>query len=98
MTSPFQQAAPALWVNHYSAIPLFPRSKKPHFQAGSNWAQVYCNRLATDAERAAWLEYADANVGICLGEASGVLALDFDNDVAGMQGRILAIVPDSPVK
>lgn len=98
MNSPFAVAAPALWENGYSAIPLFPRTKAPHFQKGSNWAQVYCNRLATEEEQAAWLEYPDANVGICLGAASGVIGLDFDNDVNGLQARILAMVPDSPVK
>ncbi len=98
MTSPFASAASALWANGYSAIPLFPRTKKPHFQAGSNWAQVFCNRLATESERAAWIEYPEANVGICLGAASGVMALDFDNDVNGMQARIIEMIPDSPVK
>jgi len=98
MTAPFAAAAPALWANGYSAIPLYHRSKKPHFQAGSNWAQVYCNRLATEAERDTWLAYPDANVGICLGPASGIMALDFDNDVNGMQARIIDMIPDSPVK
>ena len=39
-----------------------------------------------------------ANVGLCLGEASQIMALDFDDDVDGMQARIIDLIPDSPVK
>lgn len=98
MTSPFEQSAPQLWANGYSAIPIWPNTKKPHFQGGSNWAALYCNRLPNDNEQASWMEYRDAGVGVCLGAASNLVAIDFDNDVDGMQAKIEALLPESPVK
>lgn len=92
--SPFQLAAPALHAVGYSAIPLAPGSKYPTIE---RWSE-YCSRRPTDDEHARWMDWKAANVGLCLGEASGIMALDFDDDVNGLHSAILAVVPDSPVK
>ena len=92
--SPFRLAAPALHARGYSVIPLTPGQKYP---AIDRWSE-FCSRRPTDGEHADWLGAVSANAGLCLGPASGVLALDFDDDVDGLHAAILAAVPDSPVK
>lgn len=91
--SPFQQVAPALRARGYSVIPLAPGSKYP---ALDRWSE-FCSRLPDDTEHARWMDWRAANAGLCLGSASGVMALDFDDDVDGLHARILSLVPESPV-
>lgn len=92
--SPFQLAAPALRERGYSVIPLTPAQKYPVIE---RWSE-FCTRRPTDAEHAEWMGAVAANAGLCLGPASGVMALDLDDDVNGLHAAILAAVPDSPVK
>lgn len=92
--SPFQEAAPELHARGFSVIPLAPNSKYPTIE---RWSE-FCSRRPTDGEHARWMDWKAANVGLCLGEASGIMALDFDDDVNGLHAGVLAVVPDSPVK
>lgn len=92
--SPFQLVAPDLRAKGYSVIPLAPKSKYP---ALDRWSD-FCSRLPSDDEHARWMDWRAANIGLCLGDASGVMALDFDDDVDGIHARILAIIPESPVR
>lgn len=92
--SPFQIAAPALRARGYSVIPLAPAQKYPTIE---RWSE-FCNRLPSDEEHARWMDWKAANAGLCLGAASGVVALDFDDDVDGLHSSILAVVPVSPVQ
>jgi hypothetical protein len=78
----------------YSVIPLAPTQKYPVIDRWSD----YCTRRPSDEEHARWMSWRSANVGLCLGEASGVIALDFDDDVNGLHAAVLAIVPESPVR
>src|SRR6185312_8701005 len=94
MLSPFASAAPPLRKRGYSVIPLVARKKHPFIL---NWSQ-YCSELADDAVFEQWLSWHEANVGVCLGRASGITALDFDSDADGTHKKILRIIPDSPVK
>lgn len=92
--SPFTDAAPVLRERGYSVIPLAPVSKYPTIE---RWSE-FCGRLASEEEFTRWMSWKSANIGVCLGNASGIMALDFDDDVNGMHAAIQAIVPDSPVK
>ena len=92
--SPFQVAAPALRANGYSVIPLIPRMKYPRIEG---WSR-FCEARPTDAEHDHWMTEMAANAGLCLGPASGVIALDFDHDIGGLHAEVLALIPDSPVK
>ncbi|MFO0906798.1 MAG: PriCT-2 domain-containing protein [Isosphaeraceae bacterium] len=92
--SPFQAAAPALRRHGLSVIPLAPNSKYPTIEG---WSE-YCYRSPTDDEHGRWMNWRASNVGVCLGPSSGIMALDFDDDVDGLHAGILAVVPDSPVK
>ena len=92
--SPFQFAAPGLTARGSAVTPPAPRQKPPTIE---RWSE-YCSRRPSDDEHARWMDWKASNVGLCLGEASGVMALDFDDDVNGLHAAILAVVPDSPVK
>jgi hypothetical protein len=39
-----------------------------------------------------------SNIGVCLGSASGIMALDFDDDMDGLHSSIMAVIPESPVR
>ncbi len=92
--SPFQSAAPQLRQRGYSVIPLTLGQKYPVILG---WSE-FCHRLPTQEEHARWMEWKSSNIGLCLGAASGVVALDFDDDVDGLHSAIQAIVPESPVR
>lgn len=94
MRSPFQESAPSLRAQGYSVIPLEPVSKSPRLH---NWSQ-YCQALPSDVDHERWMNWIAMNAGVCLGPASGIFALDFDDDVDDAHGKILDLIPDSPVK
>ena len=92
--SPFQLAAPALRANGYSVLPIIARSKRIVLQ---EWSR-YCEEGADQATFDQWMTLPGCNIGVCLGSASGITALDYDDDINGLHAKILRIVGDSPVK
>ncbi len=92
-TKIFANHAPLYWQAGFSVIPA--NGKRAFLK---NWTQ-YCDRLPTQNELENWCKkYPDANIALCLGSASGLIALDFDNDVCGEHQEIISQIPDSPVK
>lgn len=92
-TNIFASNALKYWQAGYSVIPV--NGKRAFL---SKWPQ-FCERLPTQEEIETWRkEYPNANIAICMGSASGIIALDYDNDVAGEHAEIISQVPDSPVK
>ena len=94
-----------LWERGFSVIPIHPTDKYPcdlhnngwgvmKYKPMSKWNQ-YSERLPNEAEIASW-ETWHCNIGVTLGELSGIIALDLDDDVEGLHAKILAIVPKSP--
>jgi hypothetical protein len=106
--SPFAKAAASLDLNGYSVIPIHPKDKCPGEWAtlpwgGEAWTRMknwdtYYKRKSTQDEIAVWSSWPDGNIGITLGELSGIVALDLDNDIDSLHRAIEDIVPDSPVK
>lgn len=92
--SPFQLAARRLRDNGYSVVPLRPGMKFPILK---EWSK-YCVEPADEDTFRLWMGWPECNVGLCLGLASGVMALDFDDDVDDLHARIVKLVGDSPVK
>jgi hypothetical protein len=90
----FSDAATPLRERGYSTIPLFPREKKP---AIDKWSK-FCTEQPTDEEFTRWSGWANMGVSVCLGSASGIIAVDFDNNVDDLWKSIVAMLPDSPVK
>lgn len=94
MTSPFTSVALDLWERGYSPLPLEPCDKSIKIMG---W-QRYCTEKANRETLDMWLSWPDRNIGIALGQASGIIALDFDYDVNDKHKEILSIIGDSPVK
>ena len=94
MPSPFATVALALWERGYSIVPLEPGDKAIKLPG---W-QRYCKERANRDTLEMWLDWPERNIGLALGPASGVIALDFDYDRDGKHAEIIKIIGDSPVK
>ena len=92
--SPFTSVALALWQRGYSIVPLEPGEKAIKLPGWQRYCKERANRETLDM----WLGWPDRNIGLALGPASGVVALDFDYDVDGRHAEIIRILGDSPVK
>lgn len=92
-SSPFAQAV-AMGYGELPIIPLRPASKIPFIK---DWTR-YCKEIPTSQDIEDWSNIDKANVGLALGEVSGIIALDFDHDVDGIHGEIFRIIPISPVR
>jgi putative DNA primase/helicase len=91
----FKDFAPKYWAKNLPAIPLKEGMKRP---AVANWS-TYCLVMPTPEERDSWLAiYPDANIGLALGPASGIVILDIDSDDPRVHRALDLIVPDSPWK
>lgn len=89
----FREIAPLYWAAGLSAIPLRPRTKIP---AVNGW-QKFAEALPNDNVQAAWLDsYADGNVGLALGEQSGLVALDLDCDDPKVIEILDRLIPWTP--
>lgn len=93
MPSPFLIAAHPLRTNGYSIVPLMPRSKRPAIE---KWTD-YGIHLADEATFERWIKWPDINIGVTLGVASNLVAIDLDNDIGGLHAQIEALLPPSPV-
>lgn len=78
----------------FPIIPLRPKSKIPFVQG---WSK-YCETPPTQEELADWGHIPNANVGLALGAASGIIALDFDYNIDGLHEKILKHIPVSPIR
>jgi hypothetical protein len=59
----------------------------------------YCYKLPKGHEVALWSEaYPENNIALCLGEQSGIIALDVDTDDPQILEIIKGILPESPVE
>lgn len=78
----------------YSVIPDKFMAKTP---AIKNWSS-YCFELPSSEEVDSWKDNFDkSNIAICLGQASGVVALDIDEVRPDILEVILPMLPKSPV-
>lgn len=77
----------------YSVIPLAPKQKGPKL---SGWS-IYCEKLMMADVGQQFVGH-DHNIGLCLGTASGIMAVDVDTDDPALLKRIEAILPPSPVR
>jgi P4 family phage/plasmid primase-like protien len=84
-----------LWAAGFSAIPLLPRQKMPKVKGWSAFAQELPGKDVQDV----WMLFEGmdgSNVGVAMGPASGVVALDIDTDDPLVLGIMQAVLPPSP--
>lgn len=77
----------------YSVIPLAPKQKGPKL---SGWS-VFCSKQMDPAFALSFNNKGN-NMGLCLGEASGVMAVDVDTEKVELLAKIEKIIPLSPVR
>lgn len=90
----FAENQKAYQAAEYSVIPGKYGSKQPAIR---NWSE-YCYRFPTTDEVMSWVRnLEETNLDLCLGEASGVIALDIDCVDQKILDVILPLLPESPV-
>lgn len=89
----FKDNAPLYWQRQLPAIPLMKGQKRPIVQ---RW-QMYADRMVEPEEQAAWLaHYAENNIGMPMGAASGLVAVDIDIDDDEVIRALNDILPPTP--
>lgn len=77
-----------------SVIPDRYRGKKPLITGWSDW----CQKVPDFETANKWAnEFEESNIAVCLGEASGIIALDIDTLREDILELIMPILPESPV-
>lgn len=77
----------------YSVLPLMPKQKGPKL---AGWT-IYCTELMNPEEAKKYYGK-NNNIGLALGPASGLCAVDVDTDDPEWLGKIKKILPFSPVQ
>ncbi|RWP44311.1 MAG: hypothetical protein EOR04_05155 [Mesorhizobium sp.] len=91
----FASEAPRYWALGKPAIPLRVGFKRPWIDA---W-QVFADRMPTEREQREWLsQKGDGNIGLPMGSASGVVAIDVDSEDPRVLRIIEQLLPVSPWK
>ena len=90
--SPFAQAAPELVAKGFSVVPIKRKDKGP---IPKRWQEL-SHRANTPEEIQKWSMISGANIGLVLGKASGLVALDYDNYPEFWE-EVVSILPQSPV-
>lgn len=91
----FRDSAEPLRAAGYSVIPLVSGQKYP---IPKQWPR-FCAVLPSEQDYMEWYNnHKGANIGVCLGRASKIIAVDFDYDEDGLHDEIKKLLPDSPVK
>ncbi|WP_181176983.1 MULTISPECIES: phage/plasmid primase, P4 family [unclassified Mesorhizobium] len=89
----FASEAPKYWALGKPAIPLRIGFKNPWIDA---W-QVFADRMPTEREQHIWLQQkGNGNIGMPMGAASGIVAIDVDSDDPRVQRIIEQLLPKSP--
>jgi hypothetical protein len=91
---PFALHAAAYRRQGYAPIPVKPAAKQPLIAGWPRW----CDELPSPELVAACARrYPDAGLAIACGPASGITALDLDDDIDGLHARIYETLGPSPV-
>lgn len=89
----FATHAPLYWAAGLPAIPLVYENKRPAIQ---RW-QMYSDAFPTEDERKNWLSaYASGNIGLPMGPAAGLVAIDIDTEDAAALAVLDRVLPPSP--
>lgn len=91
----FADTAPRYYAAGLNVIPLFPREKKP---IPKDWSRFASTPVPADQQEQWIAQNANANIGLVLGESSGLIMIDIDTDEPAVYDAIMAILPPSPWK
>ena len=89
----FANTAPAYYAKGIPVIPLYAREKRP---VPMDWSQFHDKPVPVETQEQ-WIEQCGAgNIGVVLGEQSGLCMLDIDTEDPSLIELIQSIVPASP--
>lgn len=89
----FATTAPAYYALGIPVIPCAENSKKA---LPTSWSS-YSERMPDEATREEWMrKWPNGNIGVVLGQQSGMVALDLDTDDVNVARILDAILPHSP--
>jgi P4 family phage/plasmid primase-like protien len=89
----FETHAPLYWAAGLPAIPLVFENKRP---AIPRW-QMYSDAFPTKEDQAAWLHaFAAGNIGLPMGPAAGLVAIDVDSEDPVVLQVLDRVLPPSP--
>lgn len=92
----FSEFAPRYWAANLPAIPLWSRKKNPK---PDGW-QAFCANMPTQDHIVPWLAEdlrgANYNLGLTLGPASGLVAIDLDTDDPKIRRLVEELLPPTP--
>lgn len=89
----FANNAPLYYAKGLQVIPLFESEKRP---IPSNWSK-YAESEVEPSLQEAWINsHPHANIGLVLGDQSGVTVIDIDTDDAALFTAITSVLPPSP--
>lgn len=92
-TNIFASHAQSYWDVGLPAIPLISQQKRP---AIPRW-QTYSDALPTKEDQLGWLNaFASGNIGLPMGPAAGLVAIDIDTDDETVLAVLERILPPSP--
>lgn len=95
MQNIFADTAPKYWAAGLPAIPLYQMEKRPVSNGWSRW----CDEMVSPVEQAEFLQkYPKNNIGLPLGQASGLMMIDYDYDDPEVEKALLSVLPPSPWK
>ncbi|MGO7308744.1 phage/plasmid primase, P4 family [Rhizobium ruizarguesonis] len=89
----FETHAPLYWAAGLPAIPLIHEQKRP---AIPRW-QMYSDAFPTKEDQQGWLSaFASGNIGLPMGPASGLVAIDIDTEDPAALQVLERVLPPSP--
>lgn len=89
----FANTAPTYFAAGMPVIPLYEREKRP---VPMDWSQYHDKPVQPD-QQADWIHScSQGNIGIVLGQQSGMCMLDIDSEDEGVVALIQSLVPESP--
>lgn len=89
----FRDESQKYWDVGLPAIPLISKEKRPAINA---W-QRFADAAPTQQEKDVWVRnYPDGNIGLPMGAASGLIALDIDTDDQKIIRLLEGLLPKSP--
>lgn len=89
----FETHAQRYWDAGLPAIPLVFENKRPAIQ---RW-QTYSDAFPTKEEQQIWLQaYASGNIGLPMGPAAGLVAIDIDSEDPAVLKVLERVLPPSP--
>jgi len=95
MTNIFSHYAYKYYENGYNVLPVEPFSKAIKIKGWQQYGEMKLHEQMLEQ----WVyQFPNHNIGVALGKASGLIALDFDYDADGIHQKVEALLEGAVVK